>query len=80
VEEQFVSGVSDESFRITLIQGLFENVHVAIAIGGKKNLLAIEGPIRWKVISIIESESVWVHDAAVSHNVSHINISLRKPL
>src|SRR5215469_12271306 len=79
VKGHFVSGVSDEGFGITLIQGLFENIHAAVAIGGKQNLLAIDGPIRRKIISVIESEAARVDELTVSHNISDIYVSLRKP-
>jgi hypothetical protein len=79
VKREFVLRTGDESFRSTLTYALPENIHAAIAIGGKQNIVAIGGPIRSKIVTVIECEAAGVLEA-VFDDVTYIYVSLHKAL
>ena len=60
---EFVLRTGDESFGATLTYSLPENIHAAIAIGGKQDVVAVWGPIRNKIVTVIECKAARVFEA-----------------
>jgi hypothetical protein len=77
VKGEFVLRTGDESFRGTLIYSLPENIHAAIAIGGKQDVVAVGGPIRSKIVTVIECKAARVFEA-VFYDVAYVHVSLHK--
>jgi hypothetical protein len=79
VKGELVLRTGDESFGGTLTYSLPENIHAVVAIGGKQDVVAIRGPIRSKIVTVIEGEAARVLEA-VFHDIAYIYVRLHKAL